>query len=118
MAMESGSVSQLLSDIKRNTKKYLEYFASQDLPEPSYDVGDGLNPRQPPPNDIVAIRDAAIEATDELHHHLLGPLGLLLSSPGDVDAPYVCNSPRLMVLAISTTQSTVYLPVQYSPPCP
>ena len=82
-AMASGSVSQLLSQIENNTKKYLEYFASRDLPEPSYDAGDGLDPRQPPPNDIIAIRDAAIEAADELHHLLLGPLGLLLSSPGD-----------------------------------
>ncbi len=43
MAMESGSVSRLLLDIEINTKKYLEYFASQDLLEPSYDAGDGLD---------------------------------------------------------------------------
>ena len=82
--MASGTVSQYLSQIEENTKKYLEYFKSRGLPEPSYDAGDGLDPRQPPPSDIVASRDAAIEAADELHHLLLGPLGLLLSSPGDV----------------------------------
>ena len=84
MSIPSGNVSQLLSQIQDNTKKYLEYFTSRNLPEPSYEAGDGLHPWQPLPNDIIAIRDAAIEAADELHHLLLGPLGLLLSSPGDV----------------------------------
>lgn len=82
--MASSSVSQYLSQVEINTKKYLEYFAVRDLPEPSYDAGDGLDTRQPPPNEIIAFRDAAIEAADELHHLLLGPLGLILSSPGDV----------------------------------
>lgn len=82
--MASGSVSQYLSQVEENTKKYLEYFKSRGLPEPSYDEGDGLDPQQPPPSDIIACRDAAVEAADELHHLLLGPLGLLLSSPGDV----------------------------------
>ncbi|KAK7701460.1 hypothetical protein SLS64_010204 [Diaporthe eres] len=35
------------------------------------------------PAEVSAARDAALEATDELHHLLLGPLGLILSSPGD-----------------------------------
>ena len=86
-AMASGSVSQLLSQIQDNTKRYLEFFESRGLPEPSYEAGDGLDPLQPPPNDVKAFRDAAIEAADELHHLLLGPLGLLLNSPGDVSAP-------------------------------
>lgn len=101
--MASGSVSQLLSQIEDKTKEYLKYFKSQDLPEPSYDAGDGLDPSRPPPNDIIAIRDAAIEATDELHHLLLGPLGLLLSSPGDVSGLFLRFESELMALAISTT---------------
>ena len=84
MANGSRSVSQYLSQIESNAKKYLEYFESRGLPEPSFDAGDGLDPRQPPPSEVIAVRDAAIEAADELHHLLLGPLGLLLSSPGDV----------------------------------
>ncbi|KAL8788742.1 MAG: hypothetical protein Q9195_007149 [Heterodermia aff. obscurata] len=79
----SGPVSQYLSQIETNTKKYLSYFASNGLSEPSYESGDGLHPLQPPPSDIIAFRDAALQATDELHNLLLGPLGLLLSSPGD-----------------------------------
>lgn len=85
--MAYGNVSQYLSQIQDNTKRYLEYLESQGLPEPSYDTGDGLDPGQSLPKEIIAIRDSAIEAADELHHVLLGPLGLLLSSPGDVSAP-------------------------------
>ncbi|KAL2045336.1 hypothetical protein N7G274_002419 [Stereocaulon virgatum] len=81
--MASGSVSQYLLQLDENVKKYLEYFKSRGLPEPSYDAGDGLDPQQSPPIEILACRDAAVEAADELHHLLLGPLGLLLSSPGD-----------------------------------
>lgn len=81
----SGSVSQLLSRLNDNTKKYLEYFMTRDLPEPSYDDGDGLGPQHgTPSNEIIASRDVAVEAADEFHNLLLGPLGLLLSLPGDV----------------------------------
>ena len=87
VAMAYGNVSQYLSWIQDNSKSYLEYLVSQGLPEPSYDTGDGLDSGQSLPKDIIAIRDSPIEAADELHHVLLGPLGLLLSSPGDVSAP-------------------------------
>lgn len=91
MASTPGSVSQLLSQLNDNTKKYLEYFATRDLPEPSYDEGDGLGLQyESLPNEITTSRDAAVEAADELHHLLLGPLGLLLGSPGDVGHPPVC----------------------------
>lgn len=103
LEMASSSVSQYLSQIEINTKKYLEYFALQNLPEPSYDAGDGLDMRKPPPNEIIAFRDAAIEAADELHHLLLGPLGLILSSPGDVGALCVHICSRLTFPAIPTT---------------
>lgn len=87
VAMAYGNVSQYLSQIQGNAKRHLEYLESQGLPEPSYDTGDGLDSGQALPKDIIAIRDSAIEAADGLHHLLLGPLGLLLSSPGDVSAP-------------------------------
>ena len=89
MAVALGNVSKYLSQIQDNTKRYLEYLGSQGLPEPSYDAGDGLDPGRSLPKDIIAIRDSAIEAADELHRLLLGPLRLLLSSPGDVSAPPV-----------------------------
>ena len=103
MSASSGNVSTLLQQIQDNTKKYLDFFGSQNLPEPSYEAGDGLDPRKPLPNDIIAIRDAALEATDELHHLLLGPLGLLLSSPGDVSIHLIYLLSKLTTLAISTT---------------
>ncbi|KAI9664064.1 MAG: hypothetical protein M1821_007555 [Bathelium mastoideum] len=78
-----GAVTKLLTQINENTSNYLKFLTSKGLPEPSFEAGDGLDPRESPPGDIIAIRDAAIEAADELHHLLLGPLGLLLSSPGD-----------------------------------
>lgn len=88
MASTPDSVTQLLSQLNDNTKKYLEYFATRNLPEPSYDEGDGLDLQHaPPPDNIIASRDAAVEAADELHHLLLGPLGLLLGSPADVGHP-------------------------------
>ena len=92
MADAPRSVTQYLSQIETNTKKYLEYFTSQGLPEPSFEKGDGLNPELPLPSHIIAVRDAAVEAADELHHLFLGPLGLLLSSPGDVRIPFIVSA--------------------------
>ena len=92
--MASGNVSKLLVQVQENTEQYLDYFTSQNLPEPSYDEGDRLDPHKPLPSKITALRDAALEATDELHHLLLGPLGLILSAPGDASTPgrwsYAC----------------------------
>lgn len=82
--MSSGGVSQLLAQVNENTQKFLQYFSSQQLPEPSYDKGDGLDPSRPLPKDVAEARDAAIEAADELHHLLLGPLGLLFRSGDEV----------------------------------
>lgn len=82
--MALRNVTELLSQVQDNTQKYLSYFTSRNLPEPSYNEGDSLNPQETLPIDIISAKEAAIEATDELHHLLLGPLGLILSSPGDV----------------------------------
>lgn len=75
-------VTQLLAQIQDNTKKYIEFFSTEALPEPSYEEGDNLPPGHHLPADIQAARDAALEATDELHHLLLGPLGLVVDCPG------------------------------------
>ncbi|KAI1074870.1 S-adenosyl-L-methionine-dependent methyltransferase [Whalleya microplaca] len=81
-SLKSGPVTQLLVQIQENTQKYLQFFSTQSLPEPSYQDGDGLQPGQCLPHDVQAARDAALEATDELHHLLLGPLGLVVDCPG------------------------------------
>ncbi|PQE28278.1 O-methyltransferase protein [Rutstroemia sp. NJR-2017a BBW] len=59
------------------------YLETQQLPEPSYDLGDGLDLSHSIPSNVAAAKDAALESTIELHRLLLGPLGLLLSAPGD-----------------------------------
>ncbi len=78
-----GAMTQLLAQVQENTKKYLEFFSSQNLPEPSFEDGDGLQPGQPLPEAVEAAKYAAIEAADELHHLLLGPIGTIIDCPGD-----------------------------------
>jgi len=78
-----GPVTQLLAQIQESTTKYLEFFVAQSIPEPSYENGDNLAPGQSLPADIQAARDTALEASDELHHLLLGPLGMVVNCPGD-----------------------------------
>jgi hypothetical protein len=83
--MASLSVTKLLVQIQENTKTYLQYLETQQLPEPSYDLGDGLDLSHSIPSNVAAAKDAALESTIELHRLLLGPLGLLLSAPGEVN---------------------------------
>lgn len=85
--MESGNVTRLLREIQENTTKYLTYLETQQIPEPDFLNGDNLDPAKPLPNEITTIKDAALESTIELHNLLLGPLGLLLNSPGEVKLP-------------------------------
>ncbi|KAG6356245.1 hypothetical protein INS49_015632 [Diaporthe citri] len=76
-------VTQLLARLSENTTRYLEYFSERSLPEPSFEDGDGLSPDQELPGAIQAARNVALEATGELHRLLLGPIGLVMSCPGD-----------------------------------
>ncbi|KAL9594942.1 MAG: hypothetical protein Q9219_006748 [cf. Caloplaca sp. 3 TL-2023] len=117
MSSKAGPVSHYLSQVETNTRKYLEYFESKGLPEPSYETGDSLNSLEPPPNEVAAFRDAALEAADELHHLLLGPLGLLLSSPGDVSTIHGSLGGRLMLLAIFNVEPAIHLPAPDSAIC-
>ncbi|KAL2286674.1 hypothetical protein FJTKL_06667 [Diaporthe vaccinii] len=79
----TGPMTQLLARVQDNTNKYLQFFSSQGLAEPSFSHGDGLSPGQPLPADIQAAKEAALEATDELHHLLLGPMALIANCAGD-----------------------------------
>ena len=80
----TGEVTKLLTQLNRSTETLLKYFSSKGLPEPSYVAGDGLDPSVSLPQDVQSARDAALEASDELHYLLLGPLNLVLGAPGDV----------------------------------
>ncbi|RDK45505.1 O-methyltransferase [Aspergillus phoenicis ATCC 13157] len=79
----TNEVTQLLERVQSTTKVFLDFVRSQGLPEPSYQNGDGLHPAQPLPHEVQEAREGAIEATYELHHLMLGPLGLLFSCPGE-----------------------------------
>ncbi|KNG86926.1 O-methyltransferase [Aspergillus nomiae NRRL 13137] len=79
----TGSMTQLLERVHSTTKVYIDFVKSLNLPEPSYQYGDELDPCQPLPREVAEARESAIEATYELHHLLLGPLGLLFSCPGE-----------------------------------
>ncbi|KAJ5712171.1 hypothetical protein N7488_006327 [Penicillium malachiteum] len=78
-----GEVTRLLKTVESSTKVYLDYFQSKSLPEPSYQHGNGLDPRVPLPVEVAQAQQAAIEATDELHHLLLGPLAQLFYATGE-----------------------------------
>ncbi|KAB8229433.1 O-methyltransferase [Aspergillus alliaceus] len=79
----TGSVTQLLERIQTTTKAYLDFVKSQNLPEPSFQYGDRLDPRQPLPQEAAEAREAALEATYELNHLLQGPFQLLINSSGE-----------------------------------
>ncbi|PWY88574.1 S-adenosyl-L-methionine-dependent methyltransferase [Aspergillus sclerotioniger CBS 115572] len=79
----TDSVTQLLQKVQATTKVYLDFVKDQGLPEPSYQHGDGLHPAIELPRQVQEAKEEAIEATYELHHLLLGPMGLLFSSPGE-----------------------------------
>jgi hypothetical protein len=78
------TVSDLVAQIEKNTKVFLDHFSAQKLPEPTFENGDGLNLMQQFPEKVTSAREAAMEAAGELHLLLMGPLGLLLESAGDV----------------------------------
>ena len=78
--MAQSRISELASIIAMNTAAIDVYTTSEGLPSPSFNV-DGppkllFHPR------ISASRQAILEATDELHALMLGPVGLLTQSVG------------------------------------
>jgi hypothetical protein len=79
----TGPMTELLARVQNNTSKYIEFFTSQGLAEPSFNHGDGLPLGQSLPADIQAAKEAALEATDELNHLLLGPVSLIANCAGD-----------------------------------
>lgn len=68
-------IAHLASIIQANTAKIDDSLASRGLPTPSFD------PDSPPgllfEASVAAARQAILEATDELHALMLGPIGIL-----------------------------------------
>lgn len=76
-------ISELSSIILSNTSKYDNYLSTQGLPTPSFDPG--APPFLPLPSEMAEAKQLILEATDELHALIAGPLGTLFT-------PYVSST--------------------------
>ena len=76
--MGSSRISELAGIISVNTAKIDAYIAAEGLPYPSFDAdsppGLLLHP------EVAALRQQTLDATDELHALILGPVGILTPS--------------------------------------
>lgn len=77
--MTSSSILELSNSVAVNTAKYHDYLTENGLSLPSHD------PEAPPvpltlPPEVTAARDAAIQASYDLHELLIGPHGILLDA--------------------------------------
>lgn len=78
------SITTLVKQVEKNARGFTEYFKNRGFPEPSFDHGDNLKMGEELPPDIATMREAAIEASHELHDLLLGPTGLIVECSGQV----------------------------------
>ena len=73
--MASSRIAELSSLIATHTAKIDASLASRNLPSPSF------GPKQPPglfaDEEVTHSRQAVLEATDELHALMQGPVGIL-----------------------------------------
>lgn len=74
--MAASRIAELASIIASNTAEIDEYLSSRGLPTPSFDAD--VAPRFLDEKPIAACRQAILEATDELHSLMLGPIGIFL----------------------------------------
>ena len=70
--MPSSRILELANCIQTNTSIVDQHFSSHGIPTPSFDIETPLEVDLP--NDIAASRLAIIEATEELHLLMLGPV--------------------------------------------
>ena len=68
-------LSELVSIVSENTKKFEEYLASQNHPQPSLEPDSPLTLDLP--EEIAAYQEIALDACTELRALLLGPIGVL-----------------------------------------
>ncbi|KAK8135162.1 S-adenosyl-L-methionine-dependent methyltransferase [Apiospora sp. TS-2023a] len=78
-----GQMTKLLQEVQKFTTEYLDFFSKQSLPEPSFEHGNGASQGADIPSEVHVTREKALEATEELHRLLLGPIGVLMSAPAD-----------------------------------
>lgn len=77
--MTSSRISELAAIIATNTKHVDEQLAKEGFPTPSFDADSP--PRSLLDSQIVASRQAILDATDELHALMLGPVGTFTTQP-------------------------------------
>ena len=70
--MASSRIVELASSIQTNTSKVDQHFSSHGIPTPSFDIETPLEVDLP--DEIAACRTAILEATDELHSLIMGPV--------------------------------------------
>lgn len=70
--MTSSRIVELANSIQTNTSKVDQHLSSHGIPTPSFDVETPLE--MDLPDDIEACRVAILEATDELHSLVMGPV--------------------------------------------
>ena len=74
--MPSSRIVELASIISMRTKQVDEYLSAQGLPPLSFEPIEDSQ-QYTFPDSIQAAQKEILEATDELHAHMLGPMGLL-----------------------------------------
>jgi hypothetical protein len=75
--MATTRISELTSIIAANAAKVDEYLVSEGLPTPSFDADSP--PKLVVQGPVATYRQAILDATDELHALMLGPIGILTS---------------------------------------
>ena len=75
--MGSSRIVELASIISFNTNKIDTYFSSHGLPTLSFDTDRDVEEYNLPEH-VQRAQNAVLEATDELHAYMLGPIGILM----------------------------------------
>ena len=70
--MSSNRIVELSNSIQANTAKLDAFFSSHGIPTPSFGIETPLELELP--DDIKSCRSTLLEATDELHTLVLGPI--------------------------------------------
>lgn len=71
----SSKIAALAATIHLHTTKLDEYFISHGISSPTFDINSPASYKLP--DDIAGSRNAVLEATDELHMLMLGPVAFL-----------------------------------------
>ena len=74
--MPPSRIVELASIINTKTHQVDDYLSTHGLPPLSFEP-DEKSQQQTLPDEIQAAQNAILEATNELHAHMLGPMGIL-----------------------------------------